>query len=118
MLLQDTNTIPPVLPVEVLAQSIPCVGGPRAAGEGALLCQPQESHIVYLGLVFHMDDRQLTPLDCGIHPVHTAAVCCHGPCGELNSTLRAWDMLSESHPVRVYHPRALQRHILLRHPHL
>ena len=61
MLLQDTDLIPPVLPVEVGAQAIPRVGGPRASGEGAgssLRC-PQESHIVYLGLVYCLNGNRL-----------------------------------------------------------
>ena len=34
MLFQDTDPIPPVMPVEVKAQAIPCVGGPRHPRKG------------------------------------------------------------------------------------
>ena len=115
VILQDPDPIPPVLTVEVQEQAIPLVGGPMAAreGVGALLCRLRESHIIYLGLVFRMADRQPTPVNYGLRPVNVAAVCRHGPCGELNFTLRAWDSPSESHPLQIYHPRSLQRHGLL-----
>ena len=56
MLLQDTDTNSQVMPVEVQAQDIPRVGGPWEAreGAGASLCQPQEAHIAYLGLVYRL----------------------------------------------------------------
>ena len=93
MILQDPDPIPPVLPVEVRAQSIPRVLGTQASGEwaGASLCLPWEAHIIYLGLVYHLADHQPTPVDCGIHPMHAATVCRHGPHIELNSTLWVYD---------------------------
>ena len=118
MLLQYTDNNSPVLPVEVISQDIPCVGGTQADGEGveALICCLREAHIVYLGLVNFLADRKPTPVYCGISTVYTAAVCYHGPHGKLNSTIRAWYLTLEAHLVRVSHPRALQRHGLLRHP--
>ena len=92
MLLQDTDNIPPVLPVEVRAQDIPCVGGPQEVGEGAreLIFIPLEAQMLYLGLMYRLDDRRTTPVDFRICHVHAAVVCRHGPCCELNPTVRAW----------------------------
>ena len=76
MLLQDPDTIPPVLPVEVKAQAIPNVGVPLAAREGAgesLRC-PQEAHIVHMGLVFCLADWQPDPFNCGLCTMHSLAV--------------------------------------------
>ena len=91
VLLQDPDPIPRVMPIEVGAQAIPHVGGPRVSGEGAgaSLFRPRESHIVYLGMVDCLDDWQPTPVYCRLSPVHAAAVCNNGPYSELNYTLRA-----------------------------
>ena len=81
--LQDPDPIPPVLPVEVRAHAVLRDGGSRAAGEGArsLLCCLQKSRVVHLGLVYCLADRQPTPVNYRLGPVHAAAVCRHGPCG-------------------------------------
>ena len=64
MLLQDTDPIPPVLPIEVQSQAILHVGVPWAAveGAGALISRLQEAHIAYLGLMYHLTDRHSTPV--------------------------------------------------------
>ena len=89
MLLQDSDPIPPVLPVKVRLQAIPRVGGPREAGEvaGASLFRSREAHIVYLELVYCLADRQRNPVYCGFIPMHVAVVFRHGRPGELNSAL-------------------------------
>ena len=74
--LQDYDPIPPVLHVEVVAQAITRVGGTWAsregAGVGASIIHTWEAHTVYMGLVYCLDDRQPTPVYCGISTVHAA----------------------------------------------
>ena len=98
MLLHDPDPIPTLIPVEMKAQSIPRAGGLREFGEGtrALLCCLLKSHVVYLGLVSYLDDRQPAPVNCGLSPMHMAAVRCHRSRGEFHSTLCAWYPPSES----------------------
>ena len=80
VLLQDPDLIPPVLPVEVKLQAVPHAGvsWESEEGERALLCCPQKYHVVYLGLVYCLADWQSDPVNYGIIPVHSAAVCPHG----------------------------------------
>ena len=81
MLLQDPDLISPVMPVEVRAQAVPRAGESWEFEEGAraLLCRLWKAHAVYLGLVYCLDDRQPITVDCGLSPVHTAAVFRNGP---------------------------------------
>ena len=85
MVLQDSDPIPTVLPVEVGAQAIPRVGEPPESREGAgsLLRRLREAHIVYLGLVYYLDDRKTTPVYFGLITVHSVVVCHHVPRGEI-----------------------------------
>ena len=118
-ILQDPDLISPLLPVEVRAQAILRSGGSRASREWAMQsfrC-PRKSHVVYLGLVYCLDERNPTAVNLGLSPVHLVAVCCHGSFSKLQSTLRTLYPPSESHLVILSHPRALQRHGLLQHPY-
>ena len=76
VLLQDPDPIPPVMPVEVRAQAVPRAGGSRASGEGAraLLCHPRKAHVVHLGLVYCLAERQPNPVNCRIGPMHSTVV--------------------------------------------
>ena len=51
VILQDYNSISPMLPVEMIPEPVPSTGGPRAAreGAGALCCAFWETDVVYLG---------------------------------------------------------------------
>ena len=66
-----------MIPVEVRAQDVPCVGGSCEYREGAraLLCRQRKAHGVHLGLVYCLADRQPTLVDCRFGTVHAAAVC-------------------------------------------
>ena len=77
--LKYSYTTHPVMAAKVRDQAIPRTGGPRTDGEGAgeFLSQLQKSHIVHLGLVLRLTDRQTAPFDCGFHPVHALAVFRH-----------------------------------------
>ena len=59
VIVQDPHTIPPVLPVEVRPQDVPCAGGSQESREGtkAMLCIPRKAHFVQLGLVYCLVDR-------------------------------------------------------------
>ena len=82
----------------------------------ALICRPQGYHALYLWLVYCLSDQNPNPVDCRLSPINATVVCHHGPRGEFYSTLLAWYPQSESHLVRVSHPRALHCHGLLRNP--
>ena len=77
VLIQDTDTTLPVLAAKVQLQAVTRAGGPWAAREksGALLSQPQKSHIVHLRLVICLTNRQPDPVDCGFYPMHASEVC-------------------------------------------
>ena len=79
MFLQCPDPFPPVMADKLRTQSILRVGGPWASreGAGAYLSRPWEAHIVHLGLVLRLTDRQLVPVDCRFRPVHALAVCRH-----------------------------------------
>ena len=118
VLLQYPDPVLSVLLVEVKAQANPRAGGSRAYNEGEkiLLCRPHKYRVIHLSLVYYLTDRQPTPVNFRIVPVHAATVCLHGPCGEFHFILRAGYLTSESHLIRFFHPRALHRHGLLQHP--
>ena len=120
VILQDLYPIPPVMHVEVKSQAIPRAGISWAYREASmiLLCFPQKSHVLHLGLVYCMADQKPTPVYYGIITVNTSAVYRHGPRGEFHSTIQAWDPPYKYHPVQVSHPHSLQLHGLLRHPRL
>ena len=50
-ILQDSDSITPVIAVEMIPEPVPSTGGPRAAreGAGALCCAFWETDVVYLG---------------------------------------------------------------------
>ena len=86
MFLEGPDAIPPVLPVEVLSQAIPCAIGPHETGKGAgaLICQPQKSHIVYLKVVLSLSFCQPIPVYFCFRPMRVAMVCRCRPHSELN----------------------------------
>ena len=85
----------PKLSIRSDLKRVPRAGGYRASGEveRALLCRMREAHVVHLGLVYYLADRQPTPVDYGLSTVHAAAVCRHETRGEFHSALRAWYLL-------------------------
>ena len=76
VLLHNPDPIPLVLPIEVGAQAITLAGGSWASGEGAraLFCRTRKAHVIHLGLVYYLDERQPTPVSklnvqCCLEPV-------------------------------------------------
>ena len=76
VLLQYPDPIPSVVPVALRAQTVTLAGGYWESGEGsrALLFRPRKSYVGHLGLVYCLDDWQLTPVDYVLGPVHSVAV--------------------------------------------
>ena len=90
VLLEDSDSTPLVLDVEVRAQAIPCERGTQETRKwaGVPICRPWKAHIIYLRVVLRMTDRQLVPVYCRFHPMHSTMVCRNQPHGELKSALQ------------------------------
>ena len=72
MFLQDMETVPPLLAVKIVPQTVPGLQGPRAYGKGefALFRYLQQTDIKHLWDVFRLTYWKPVPVDLCLRPMH------------------------------------------------
>ena len=117
VLLQNLETVPPVLAVKMIPQSVPGPRGPWASGKGEfVLCHAlRETDSKHLWDVFNLTYRQLVPVNLNIRPMHLPSVRRHQSRGKFYYAVWAGYLSSQSVVVRPPPDRAPLFRRLLRH---
>ena len=117
VLLQDPDTVPPVLAVKMIPHAVIDMRRPKASGKGSflLLQALQETDFKYLWDVFYMTDRQPVPLHLSLLPMYPPYLHRQQSCSKSNSAVRTGDPPSNSLAVRCPPSRAPPSHRFLQH---